>query len=208
MEILSTVGLLSLFGLGKSSRMSPRKELSKYPSTNLSKINGTDIYNSRDFYNVQGEEAKLVTENFVNAKNPVVTNIIPRYYNTLSIKQDSEKIPNSNYDSKLIYSVIGTLDPETQKIITKKAIDNKNLLKIIPDNARMANEDWGLISGIKDGKIKNGELDTGLQVGGSLLPNRGYEDFTHNNMVPFYKGQLKQNMTAISPGNLGKIIGF
>jgi hypothetical protein len=41
------------------------------------------------------------------------------------------------------------------------------------------------------------------QIGGSLVP--GQEDFTHNNMVPFYKSTITQDMRTDSQGKVGKL---
>lgn len=200
--------LLGLFGLGKklSTTVRPVRQQLK-PATKKVQINGTDIYNSKDFYNVSAEEAKKVIENFESAKYPESTNIIPRYFNTMSVKTDSIKIANENYDPNLIYKVLDTLNPEMQRIIREKIKKSSYINQHISDNQRMSKPEWALISGNvnTDTKIKNGELTANLMVGGSLLPNRGQEDFTHNNMVPFYKGTLKQNVDTDNRMTDGKL---
>src|SRR3989344_206912 len=108
---------------------------------------GEDIYHSTDFYKHSGEEAKRVIKNWEYGKYPISTNIIPMYYNTLSVKQDVEKIPNSNYNDKLIYTVLDGLDAETQKTIQNKLQSPSYVLKHVPDNARAGSTDWGLVSG-------------------------------------------------------------
>ncbi len=169
----------SLIGAGTllNPQKEPRDQLYKKRPTNKFIPNGTNIYNSKDFDKVKAEEASRVRSRFDLSRDPVKTNVIPMYFNTLSIKQDSEKIPNSKYDKKRILKVLDSLDADTMNIINSASIGSDNS-GIVPSSRD--NEHSGLI-----------RPD---QIGGSLLPDQKYEDFTHNNMVPFYGGKIKQNM--------------
>ncbi len=212
MAEISLYSLFGLFGLGKSLSTSARPPAYNKGKTKPIKINGTDMYNSKDFYNVSATEAKKVIENFENARYPIMTNIIPRYFNTISVKTDSTKIANEQYDPNLIYKVLDTLNPEMQKVIRDKISKTSYINKHINDNQRITNPEWALVSGLNPvanssntAGIKDGELTANLMIGGSLLPNQGQEDFTHNNMVPFYKGALKQNVDIDNRMTGGKL---
>jgi len=184
----------SLLGAGYLMNQQKQPRNLKYKTDSTEKIvtNGTNIYNSTDFHKVQGEEARLVRANFEASKNPISTNIIPMYYNTLHLThQNIDKVSNPNYNKDLIYSVLDSFDEQTTSVIAAK----KNLAPSRVINR--PNAEWDLINGHESAfNVKNlAEQGTLDQIGGSLLPNRGSEDFTHNNMVPFYGGRLKQNMS-------------
>ena len=155
---------------------------------------GTDIYNSRDYYKGKQEEFDRATKNWNDAKNPKVTGVIPMYYNTLQVKEDYEKVPNAEYDGSNIYGVLNYLDGATQAKIKASSIH---------DSARAPSQEWGIVmdrplpSAMKEGQ------DPLQQIGGSLVP--GQEDFTHNNMVPFYKSTITQDMRTESQGKVGKL---
>ena len=165
--------------------------------------NGTDIYNSRDFYKVSEKEATLVNANWEAAKNPATTGIIPMYYNTLHLSQDADKIPNPKYDQNLVYSVIDSLDGVARKILQ---VDKTKL--IVNDSGRSKPDDFALITGLAADQPVSSEHGNLEQIGGGLLPNRGYEGFTHNNMVPFYRGSLKQNIDVANRMTEGKLETF
>lgn len=195
--------LASLLGAGYMLNPNKQERDPRYvkPQTEALYPNGTNIYGNRDFYKVKGEEAKRVIENWDASKDPVTTNIIPMYYNTLHLKhQDVAKVQNPNFKKELILSVLDSFDEKTKKIIdAKKNISPKRVLHGMHDGERanIADLKWpdSVVDGLPSSSKmtpENGALD---QIGGSLLPNRGYEDFTHNNMVPSYGGRLKQNMS-------------
>lgn len=187
--------------LGKKNARKPKHNIQSQPLQKL----GSNVYHSREFYKNKKEETQKVVTNWEASKFPLSTNIIPMYYNTLDIKQDAEKIPNGKYQDKLIYTVLDGLDDAARKAIRSKIDDPQHIFKHIPDNARAGQTDWGLVSGRPSSDrldTKNGALE---QVGGSLLPNRGFEDFTHNNMVPFYSGTVTQNMDADNRMGAGKL---
>lgn len=202
---MSTVAL-ALLGLGYFFKNKKEKVDSEQKSDDP---NGTNIYNSRDFYKVEATEASKVIDKFEKSKRTALTNVVPRYYNNLNLQADSQVVQNSNYDPDLIFKVIDSLDDDAKKRIADK---QRHLLAHVDDHGRLPPTDWALMSGLPSNTqltTQDGILDVNApQVGGSLLPNRGYESFTHNNMVPFYSGSLKQNMDSDNRAFEGKLEFF
>ena len=61
--------------------------------------------------------------------------------------------------------------------------------------------DWGIVM---DRPVPEKKDSSALkQIGGSFIPNN--EDFTHNNMVPFYKGSIKQDIRMDCRSKEGKL---
>lgn len=158
---------------------------------------GTNVYNSRDYYKNRRLEEQRVKKNWEDAKNPLETGVIPMYYNTLHIKQDSEKVPNKDYESKLIYDVVKYLDPDAQKLV------QEHKKSAIHDIDREVKPDWGIVMDRPKADDPAKQSDPMTQIGGSLLPNG--EDFTHNNMVPFYKGNITQDVRMQNRAKEGKL---
>lgn len=153
---------------------------------------GTDVYNSRDYFKHQESEFNAVNCNWDRSKQPEVTNIIPMYYNTLSVKDDYEKIPNANYDSKLILSSVKYLNSDVKNKIKKTSIN---------DNARNTDPEWGIT--MDRPLMSREDPDPLKKIGGSLIPEN--DDFTHNNMVPFYKSNVTQDTRQYSEGKDRKL---
>jgi hypothetical protein len=154
---------------------------------------GTDIYNSRDYFKVKQEEFDRADRNWQDAKSPKMTGVIPMYYNTLQVKEDYEKIPNANYDGNRIYGVLKYLDNATQAKIKASSIH---------DRGRAAPTEWGI--------VMDQPAPSSLQEGGSpyetigaILPDQ--QDFTHNNMVPFYRSTIKQDTRSENQGKDSKL---
>ncbi len=190
--------LSSLLGVGyllnQNKQARPPKEGGGNMLGHNDKTVGTDIYNSRDYFKVKQEEFNRATKNWNDAQRPKMTGVIPMYYNTLQVKEDHEKIPNGEYDGSLIYGVLNYLDGETQSKIKASSIH---------DSARAPSQEWGIVMDRPlPSASKEGE-DPMKQIGGSLVP--GQEDFTHNNMVPFYKSTITQDMRTESQGKVGKL---
>ena len=202
--------LTSLTGAGYSlnSKKQPREQKFKVEQHNKADPNGTNIYNSKDFYKAEAEEARRVIKNWEASKDPITTGVIPMYYNTLYLRHDDvEKVKNPNFNDKTIYKVLDSFDEKTRKLINAKtqALKPSRVSRHLNDNGRMGKSEWGIVSGRPSSSkmtATEGKLD---QIGGSLLPNRGYEDFTHGNMVPFYSGRLKQNMDVDNRMAAGKL---
>jgi hypothetical protein len=193
--LASLLGAGALFNVNKQQRALKnglnQDDVSTKPNP---KPNGSNIYHSRDFFKVQGEEVRRADACWRDAQDPIMTNVIPMYYNTLHIKGDAEKIPNASYQNRLIYNVIEKLDP-TAKAQVKKSI------KVIHDRERDATPDWGIV--MDRPRVEEQSRDPLAQIGGALVP--GNEDFSHNNMVPFYKSTITQDIRYDSRGKEGKL---
>ena len=194
MELGSYI-LTSLMGTPRPAR-SPIKPARK------EQPNGKNIYESRDYYKAEGEEAARMISSWEKSQHPLSTGVVPMYYNTLHLKhQNVDKIANPNYQKGLVLTVLDSLDQATKDQIQSK-VAAKSVMGHVHDGARAQSGDgaleqeWGQISGVEAGGNIATDKGALAQLGGSLLPNRGYEDFTHNNMVPFYRGSLKQNMAT------------
>ena len=189
--------LASLMGAGyllNDQKQKRQVEDSKTKTLQKPRV-GTDIYNSRDYFVGKRVEEKLLKKNWEDSKNPLETGVIPMYYNTLKTHQDSGKIPNKDYQSKLIYDVIQHLDPEARKTI------EQHRGSAIHDIDREMKPDWGIVM---DRPVPEKKDSIPLkQIGGSLIPNN--EDFTHNNMVPFYKGSITQDIRMDCRSKEGKL---
>jgi hypothetical protein len=154
---------------------------------------GTDIYNSRDYFKHKESEFNAVNCNWDASKQPEVSNIIPMYYNTLTVKDDYEKIPNANYDSKLILTSVKYLNNDVKQKIKKTSVN---------DGARNSDPDWGIVMDRPLMSREDGS-DPLKKIGGSLIPDNN--DFTHNNMVPFYKSSVTQDTRQYSEGKDRKL---
>ena len=192
----------SLLGAGalmKNHKSNVNKEHKTKPSNYNDEKVGTNVYNSRDYYRHKETEYNKVKQNWDDAKDTINTGIVPMYYNTLNVTHDSEKIPNRNYNNKLIYNVIDMLSNETKTKI-KEGIKSSP----INDSARNIKPEWGIIMDRPRDTSKDLEGQNPLdQIGGGLVA--GQEDFTHNNMVPFYGGNITQDTRAANRANEGKL---
>lgn len=197
--LASLAGANYFFTNHKEGRLKqPRNTVHKTQTKPVGKV-GTNIYNNRDYYKVKDEEAKRATEHHEAAQDPLTTGVIPMYYNTLHIARDAEKVPNKDYNEKAIFSILQDLDTEAQSKIREKTT-------AIHDADRRVKPEWGVVmdrpmtSKLEGRNDASGPLD---QIGGSLNPNA--DDFSHQNMVPFYKGSLKQNMALDNRCKEGKL---
>ncbi len=204
MADLGVYVLASLLGAGYL--MGNRKQARSLPTdggaTQARPVVGNNVYDSREYYNVAHKEAELVKNHWNLSQDPIKTGIIPMYYNTLHVKQDSEKIPNKDYESALIYDVIKELDPEAQQLIAQRHISTASAIN---DSAREKQPSWGIVmdraGSSRDTHIKEGAaLD---QIGGSLI--EGNTDLTHGNMVPFYRGNMTQDIQLDNRAKAGKL---
>jgi hypothetical protein len=189
--------LTSLLGAGVllNNRKQQRDTKDSVIKTKRQPVVGTNTYNSRDYFKNRRHEEQLVKKNWEAAKNPIETGIIPMYYNTLHIAGDAEKVPNKDYQSKLIYNAVKDMDPDAQKLIKAKP-------SAIHDIDREVKPEWGIVMDQPRVEDQQSKLKP-EQIGGSLIPNG--EDFTHGNMVPFYRGTITQDIRLDSRAKEGKL---
>lgn len=174
--VASVLGAGYLFG----QQPQERELKSDLKTTQPIPRSGENIYHSRDFLKALDEEARRVGLNWEASKDPIKSGIIPMYYNTINVKADSSKVPNNNYQQQLIYDVLQDLDADAKsKVIAQVAKTHQD--------GKESEPHWGFSTEKRQADPTNPMA----QIGGSLIP--GNEDFTHNNMVPFYKGNITQN---------------
>jgi hypothetical protein len=183
--------LASVIGAGMlfKTQHDQRDSLPPRLTTKQEETIGNNIYHSTDFYKVQQEDAKRAVAHSEAAKD-ISSGIVPMYYNTLNTKASTDLTPNMNYDPNMIFDVIHGLDPAATEIIKKKAG------MIIPDFARSAEgtPNWAVTTD-RPIDMTAPVPDAMSQIGGSLT-GEASPDFTHNNMVPFYRRNITQNVEA------------
>ena len=176
----------SLLGAGYlfNQRKQQREIAPPYIKTELSPKTGTNVYNSRDLIHAHAEEAKRATVFAEGAKNPIHSNIIPLYFNSLWSTDDPAKIPNKGYDRTMIYRVINNLDEQAVEQINAKA-------RLVVNNiANNQQPEWGIMMD-RPVHSRAADLNPLNQIGGALTEK---EDFTHNNMVPFFGSSITQDL--------------
>lgn len=171
---------------------------------------GTDVYNSQDYYKHKQQEYAAAHKNWTDAQDTLNTGVVPMYYNTLNTVSDAEKVPNGNYNEKLVFGILDTItdgDPIKSKI--------NDLL----DRNRRLRPEWGTHSTSiqlqKDDRRRTsadaqpGDIDavgTPIdQIGGSLVPGREGQPMKHNNMVPFYGSNITQDTRTENRSKDGKL---
>jgi hypothetical protein len=185
----------SLLGAGNvlGDTRGPRESSIKSIETKIEEPNGINIYESRDFAKVSAEEARRASENWNASKDPVGTGIIPRYFNTIQIDFGTEKKKNPNFNSTLMGDIVGSLDSMAKADIEKRRATGRTT------NAGSGSTTAGAAPQGFSKEEREVELD---QIGGSLLPGG---DMSHQNMVPYYRGSLKQTMDIENRMSDGKL---
>jgi hypothetical protein len=182
MELLVLAGLISGgYFINRNKEESSIINISDEEEPENNKVGnhvGNDIYDSNDFLlNKKAEFAKADAV-FKQSQDFPHGNIVPFYSNTIGMNSYENMIKNEAFDKNLIYSVINSFDDETKEII-KTMTGSRNRMKT----------DWESLYGSPEVCIED--------LGQTLLPNRGHEaNMTHNNMVPFFGGRIKQNITS------------
>ena len=139
---------------------------------------GNNVYDSTDFIKNRKMEFEKANAVFAQGQQFPSTNFVPHYSNTIGMHTYENMIKNESFDKSLIYAVINSFDDETKEII-KTMTGSRNRMKT----------DWETLYGSPESCIED--------LGQTLLPNRGHEaNMTHNNMVPFFGGRIKQNITS------------
>lgn len=166
MDILIGAGLI-ITGYALSQR---KERKIKDKRTNISsneKFSGENVYESSRFTKVNKEIKKMADKNYKDSEDYKNTNMIPPFINSLCNKEGCE--PNSSVS-------------ETETSILPMIKDKvKNKKKIIFDE----------IPEVLEKKTAKEQKDSSQPI--SLLTGEKL-DMRHNNMVPFFKGSLKQNI--------------
>ena len=187
MAELGFYALSSLLGAGLlfNQRKQARDLIPSQITTSPRPKVGENLYHSDDLLRAQQEEAKRATV-FHNASHTPKSNIIPLYFNTIQRNDDNEKIPNAGYNPEYIYKVLNNLDATALEQVEAKS------RMVVTNNANNHDPEWGITMDRPVHSRAVGPLD---QIGGSLSGG-GTEDFTHNNMVPFFGKSVTQDMRA------------
>lgn len=186
--------LASLIGTGYLLSQNNQERPTEHPNGRITTGNdntvGENIYNSRDYLKITGEEARRLNRNWRESEKPMENYIVPMYYNTLHVKQDAEKVPNSNYNTKLFSKLLNKLDAGT--------------LQLLNGNNNLSSADWGIVMDGAPKRISELEMQDPLgQIGGSLTG--GQDVKPHNNMVPFYGSTITQDVRPDSRYKDGKL---
>jgi len=185
MAELGFYALSSLLGAGLlfNQRKQARDLIPSHITTLPRPKVGENIYHCDDLVRAQQEEAKRATVFHNAAQTPMKSNIIPLYFNTIHRVDDNEKIPNAGYNPELIYKVLNNLDSTALEQVEAKS------RLVVTNNGNNHDPEWGITMDRPVHSRAVGPLD---QIGGSLTG--GTEDFTHNNMVPFFGKSVTQDM--------------
>jgi len=180
---------------GKQARSKPKLDKKKKDAElENKKAGGRNVYEAGYFQKVREIEDDRVIANFEKSFDPINTNVIPHYFNTLNETQ-VKRVKNPKYDKNVF-------NKELSKIMKEIPIQLSKL-EPTPNDLTDLNQDASLETGGTSGSPPKGlYAETELNKGWSHLVTRptgnrgdGNRDVaTHNNMVPFFGGSVRQNM--------------
>jgi hypothetical protein len=177
MEYIITLSLLGVgYFVNKNNKI--EREIDKKNIKNNSNLKVNNIYDSGLSSQVKKQQQKTLNTRYIQSKYPKKTKIIPPNYNL-----DYENLSNNNIrnDNILIDNKI------------RKNIEEENKIKYLerPSDTRKTNQRHNDNSLINDDIISP---LTGVPM--------SKEDFSHNNMIPFFGGSIKQNVEEFSNNSL------
>mgnify|MGYP000959748376 CR=1 FL=1 len=180
---------------GKQSRKKMTVEKKKLDDElENKKSGGNNIYDSGYFNRVREIEDEKVITNFEKSFDPINTNIIPQFFNTLNESQ-SQHVSNPKYDKNLFKKELAKIMKTTPFELVK--------LEPTPNDLTDVNQDSSIeINGMDGSPPKGLYAETELNRGwGQLItrpdadrPDNNRDALPHNNMVPFFGGSTRQNM--------------
>lgn len=179
------------------------------------KSGGANIYTAGYFKKVNEIQNEKVINYFEKSFDPVQTNILPTYFNTLQ-ETDLQIIPNPQFDPS-------SVQEQASKFGAKELTGNLNQWEPRANDMTLLNYDgsieasgWGGITGTPSdeagvaeffdspaGVVTSNEPQPAVNAGG--LGGDQIGGFVHNNMVPFFGGRAKQNMTVDNRNLAGKL---
>lgn len=185
---LPIIGLTTLFGYflskdGKTARkkIEPRNTIEKFD-----KPSGDNIYNSNMYEEVNREVLARSLENYKAAESPATTGMLPPLFNTYSVV-GNEVIMSSDINHKVA--------PVQNNIFRDVDMTNK-LTDVTKTGVEPTIESRPMFNNKYKGKEREDgfvEVDMDINSNISLLTGEKL-DKTHNNMVPFFGSNIKQNI--------------
>jgi hypothetical protein len=169
------IGLLGFLGYKlNESPKTPRKKCETRVSVSpYEQPSGNDIYSSNRSREVNQERQKLMNESYKKSLDPKNTNIIPPFFNSYC-QIDCPTDPQNTESNNTILAQVQPLS-DLQRSKTDNNILNGPMFnnKGYTQNNNLIKEDFADIS----------------ELSGRPLEK------THHNMVPFFRGEIKQNMS-------------
>lgn len=192
---LPLIGLTALAGFffskeGKNSRKieSLQNELAAFE-----KPNGINIYTSNVVDEANMDILERSLKNYQDAESPEMTGFIPPFYNAFRTQKGNKDILEGKDNDLLNYNEIAKLDNINRNVDVTQI--GKSLAKL--EERPMFKEFGEYMQSIKkeSEEEKIGDKEISLLTGNPL-------DRTHNNMVPFFGGAVKQNIETFSNESL------
>jgi len=154
------------------------------------KGNGDNLYNSTRYTEVDKYERGLVDNSWEKAKDTTNTNIVPMFYNTMG-PQVINYNPVRNTNINPIVNKPSRLRSDTGTDISYTGESFSRQYPTRFDQTAKAQPPNIPIRRDSRGYVQRGTNHEGFTVHG---PQNSSNPMVHNNMVPFFKGQVKQNM--------------
>lgn len=190
-ELIIGLTLVAGYLLNKDSK--PQKRTKQYNSDliQVDKPNGDNIYSSNKVEEINQKILEMSTENYEKAKRPAETGVLPPLYNSYSIvghKNGSDTI-GSTSKIRQMYEDAKLQDP---KKTMASVIESRPMFNATIDGVGTERSYTTTPTQIT---IDNEDVEKSLLTG---LPIQR----THENMVPFFGGSVKQNMEEFSNESL------
>ena len=174
-----------------------------------------NIYHSERYYDVWNKEFELATKNWIKSRDPVNNNIIPRYYNEMQTNQEISPELQSYIEkrgSRLKYYQEKT---EKKNMINEggnemavqdspmfnvfgKDTNKEPFLNLDSEDARQQMENFTVTNRSGNDSGGTGVCPATKQEHFGMYtlhgPRNSNNPMVHNNMVPFFKGHVKQNV--------------
>ena len=194
---LPLIGLTTLAGyFFSNNEKNPRQvEGQRQRVEEFEKPNGNNIYQSKKYEEVNREILSRSLQNYRDAENPAKTGILPPLYNTYGVV-GSESIMAPEVNGTILQA------NSTQMSDINEVNRRKDLNKSVVDiNARpMFNSSFTYVGSERQNAFTE-TSDINLDKQTSLLTGLQL-DTSHNNMVPFFGSNVRQNVETFTNESL------
>lgn len=198
---------------GKQARHQPKiTEKTQDEILENKKSGNNNIYDSGYFQKVREIEDEHVIPTFEKSFDPINTNVIPYFFNSLNETQ-IKRVRNPRHDPNLFQKELTKVMQQTPIVLSRLEPTPNDLTDVSQDNA--------IETGGWNGSPPKGLFaETELNRGWSQLitrPSNTHDGtnrdgttvpLTHNNMVPFFGGSARQNMEIDNRMLEGKLENF